>query len=250
MDVSVVKRITMSFVIGGVIGGICQLLVFFWMAVLGASSPWAGPAMLVTLAVIGLVMHVIEATQRLCEHGEMGALMPVSGLVSTVAQFYEEGLKKGGRREGREKRHRHLRLRRRIRNRSDAALHVHRHLRAVREACIMLVLGSFLICGFSCALTQLVYEILHTKDVPTFFVFVLVVGALLVPLGADDALLGARPAGTVNTVLSVGLCICQDALAIAAGQSALPFIQTICVLLIVCALGLVAGAIHSKKAEK
>lgn len=83
------------------------------------------------------------------------------------------------------------------------------------------------------------YEVLRTKDVPTFFVLVLVAGAFPVSLGAADALLGAGPAGAVNTVPYVSPCVCQDVFAIAAGRSALTLVQTICVLPVVCAVSMV-----------
>ncbi len=100
MREDVVKRLALSFFVGGCFGAACQGVAALCSSLLGPDSPWVMASMLVVLGIVGAVLYAMGVYQRLERCACMGVVMPLSGLVSAVAGAYLEGRGNGGNRRG------------------------------------------------------------------------------------------------------------------------------------------------------
>lgn len=91
-----VKRVLSSFVVGGCIGLVTQIL--FFIATLFVGTDFL-PAMVVCLAMLGVVTMVLflcGAYQKIEKVGYFGAVLPFSGLIAAVAHLYLAARPEGG----------------------------------------------------------------------------------------------------------------------------------------------------------
>ena len=107
--------------------------------------------------------------------------------------------------------------------------------------------GAFLVCGLICVMAQLLCEVLPHTYGPTLFLLVIVLGALLAPVGVMPALTELGHAGIVITVFNVGAAVCENVVAIAGGASPIPLISVLGCFLAAAILGIIAGAVYVRR---
>lgn len=107
--------------------------------------------------------------------------------------------------------------------------------------------GAFLVCGLICVMAQLLCEVLPHTYGPTLFLMVIVLGALLWPVGVMPALTELGGAGIIITVFNVGAAVCENVVAIAGGASPVPLISVLGVFLAAAILGIIGGAVYVKR---
>ena len=94
MDVA--KRLAGSFVVGGAIGLVTQVLFVIGQMVAGPNIQLAMVVGFVLLGIVTTVLFMTGVYEKIEKVGYFGATLPFSGLVSGVAHLYLGGKAEGG----------------------------------------------------------------------------------------------------------------------------------------------------------
>ena len=94
MDVA--KRLAGSFVVGGAIGLVTQILFVIGQMVAGSNIQLAMVVGFVLLGIVTTVLFMTGVYEKIEKVGYFGAVLPFSGLVSGVAHLYLGGKAEGG----------------------------------------------------------------------------------------------------------------------------------------------------------
>ena len=81
----ILKKIASTFIVGGMIGVIGQVLFTFYISVLGPDSPLMGAFLLVSMGLIGGILFVFGIYQKLEETSGFGAMLPFSGFATAIS---------------------------------------------------------------------------------------------------------------------------------------------------------------------
>lgn len=82
---AILKQLGITFVTGGIFGVIGQFIFTILLGLVGPTSPLLGTYLLWAMGLIGGIMFIFGAYQKLEKIAGFGAIMPFSGLVSAVA---------------------------------------------------------------------------------------------------------------------------------------------------------------------
>ena len=94
MDVA--KRLTGSFIVGGAIGLVTQVLFVIGQMVAGPNIQLAMVVGFVLLGIVTTVLFMTGVYEKIEKVGYFGATLPFSGLVAGVAHLYLGGKAEGG----------------------------------------------------------------------------------------------------------------------------------------------------------
>lgn len=81
---------------GGLYCAIGQLFLMMWVSVLGPTSPYTMAATLLSMGVVGVVMFVAGAHQKLAAKTGWGSILVFNGFACALADTYEGAAREGG----------------------------------------------------------------------------------------------------------------------------------------------------------
>ncbi|MFA6808806.1 MAG: SpoVA/SpoVAEb family sporulation membrane protein [Eubacteriales bacterium] len=82
---AVLKNLLNTFIVGGVLGVLGQVLFTIYIGLLGPDSPMLITLLLVSMGLIGAILFTLGLYQKLEAVAGFGAILPFSGLAAAIA---------------------------------------------------------------------------------------------------------------------------------------------------------------------
>lgn len=255
----VVKGCARALLVGGLLGALGQLFLVILVLIFGADSPIVGPGTLILMGVFALITFPLGIYQKITEFGGFGAMLPFSGLAAAIADGYDTTKHETGS----------------VGKAIKAGIMV--FLTVIGTGLIVAVIVSiitffvgginlaaglvlpefgtalsfvfaFLVCGILSAIFHAIMMIFKLKP-PVVLIIGFSIGALLVPFGLLDPLVGLGGAGMSITVMAAGGASCGGLIGLLAGD-AVPLVTVLSVFIGLAVIGLIAGAITNSRRPK